>query len=143
MLLYVLRLSTGDCVVAMAEDETCARSLATSFGLQDGEEIVSVRRLSRFAARLSPTDGGSLEVNVWEDATLDDVLGHEYPILNEALRSANSVPFMPARASDKPVLDQLKQAYEQNAEIIRAGLQREVARLSPAQLLERRKTPRK
>jgi hypothetical protein len=142
-MLYVLRLSTGDCVVAAAEDEIGARSLATSFGLQDGEEIVSVRPLLRFAARLSPNEGGSLEVNCWDDSTLDDMLAHEYPILNKALRSANSIPFMPRSRSDKPVLDQLKQAYERNTDIIREGLQRELARLSPAPLPERRKAARK
>jgi hypothetical protein len=142
-MLYVLRLSTGDCVVAAAEDESSACSLATSFGLEDGEQIVSVRLLSRFAVRLSPTDSGSLEVKSWDDSTLDDMLAHEYPILNEAVRSANSVPFMPRSRSDKPVLDQLKQAYNQNTEIIREGLQRELARLGPAPLAEKRKAARK
>lgn len=111
-MLYVLRLSTGDCVVTAAEDEHMARSLAGSLDLAHGEEIASVRPLSRFALRLSPTDAGSLDVNSWDDSTLDDMLAHEYPILNEALRSANSSRFIPRSASDKPVLDQLKQAYE-------------------------------
>lgn len=140
-MLYVLRLSTGDCVVAAAEDEHTARDMVGSLGLEHGEEIVSVRPLSRFAMRLSPTDAGSLEVNAWDDSTLDDMLAHEYPILNEALRSANSSRFVPRSTSDQPVLDRLKQAYEQNTEIIRAGLQRELARLGPAS--EKQKTSRK
>jgi hypothetical protein len=135
-MLYVLRLSTGDCVVAAAEDETGPRSLATSFGLQDGEEIVSVRPLPRFAVRLSPTDSGSLEVSAWDDSTLDDILAHEYPILNEALQAANSVRFMPPPTADSPILEQLKQAHERNAEIIRAGLERELARLGSASVPE-------
>jgi len=135
-MLYVLRLSTGDCVVAAAEDESSPSSLATSFGLQDGEEIVSVRPLPGFAVRFSPTDSGSLEVNAWDDSTLDDILVHEYPMLNEALQAANSVRFMPPATPDSPILEQLKQAHERNAEIIRAGLERELARLGSASVPE-------
>jgi hypothetical protein len=142
-MLYVLRLSTGDAIVAAAENERNARAMASALELEDGEEIVSVRALPKFAARLSPTNSGSLEIHSWDDSTLDDLLAHEYPLLNEALHSANSVRFMPPTASDKPVLDQLKQAYERNTEIIREGLQRERERLAPTPLAEKQRPPRK
>jgi len=142
-MLYVPRLSTGDLIVAAAENESRARALASTLELEDGEEVVSIRALPNFAARLSPTDSGSLEVHSWDDSTLDDMLVHEYPLLNEALHSANSVRFMPPTASDKPILNQLKQAYEQNTEIIRAGLQRERARLSAAAVTGKRIGARK
>ena len=142
-MLYVLRLSTGDSIVAAAENESSARALASTLELEDGEEIVSVRALPKFAARLSPNNGGSLEVQLWDGSTLDDILAHEYPILNEALRSANSVRFMPPTTSDKPILNQLKQAYEQNTEIIRAGLQRERGRLASAPVREKQRAVRK
>jgi hypothetical protein len=137
-MLYVLRLSSGDCVVAAAEDESDPRSLAASFGLQEGEEIVSIRPLPGFAVRFSPTDSGSLEVNEWHDSTLDDILTHEYPILNEALQAANSVRFMPTPTADSPILEQLKQAHERNREIIRAGLERELQRLGSPSVPETR-----
>ena len=142
-MLYVLRLSTGDSIVAAAENENSARALASALELEDGEEVVSVRPLSKFAARLSPTDSGSLEVHFWDDSTLDDLLAHEYPLLNESLHSANSVRFMPPTTSDKPVLDQLKQAYERNTEIIREGVQRERERLAPTRLAAKQRPPRK
>lgn len=141
-MLYVLRLSGGDCIVASAENESGARSLAALLGSVDDDEIVSARPLAQFAVRLSPTDTGSLEVNSWDDAVLDDILAHEYPLLEEALHSANSVRFMPPMTPGRPILEQLKQAYEQNTEIIRVGLERERARLDPARVPERRKAAR-
>jgi hypothetical protein len=130
-MLYVLRLSSGDSIVAAAEDESCARALAEKLGaMEENETIASVRRLSTFTVRLSPTDRGTLAVNVWEDSTLDDILGHEYPVLNQALKKANAVPFLPSPDREKAILDQLKAADEKNAEIIRQGLRQEIERLS-------------
>src|SRR5215472_10562311 len=68
LMLYVLRLSTGDLIVAAAENESRARALASTLELEDGEEVVSIRALPKFAARLSPTDSGSLEVHSWDDS---------------------------------------------------------------------------
>ena len=79
-MLYVLRLPSGDCIVAAAEDESSVRALMGTLGLEPGEIPATIRPLSRFAVRLSPTDEGSLEVNSWDDATLDDFLAHEYPL---------------------------------------------------------------
>lgn len=138
-MLYVLRLSSGDCIVAAAEDESGARALAGILGLQAEETIVAVRVLSGFAVRLSPTDNGTLEVDSWDDATLDDLLAHEYPLLNQALHEANSVRFMSAPDPTKPVLDQLRQAHAQNVKIIREGLQRERARLNSTTVSQKRK----
>jgi hypothetical protein len=128
-MLYVLRLTSGDCIVAAAADERSARDLAASLGLEQGEAIASARPLSQFAVRFSPTDSASLEVNSWDDSTLDDILANEYPILNQAFRAANSVRFVPLPESTRPVVEQLKEAHENNTEIICEGLRQEVDRL--------------
>jgi len=138
-MLYVLRLSTGDCIVAAADDESSARELAAGSGLQADEIIVTVPALSRLAVRLSPSDNGTLELDSWDDATLDDFLAHEYPLLNEALHRANSVRFMSPPDPNTSLLGQIREAHAQNVEIIREGLQRERARLSPASMTEKRK----
>jgi len=128
-MLYVLRLTSGDCIVAAAADERSARDLAASLGLDQGETIASVRPLSNFAVRLSPTDSASLEVNSWDDSTLDDILVNEYPLLNQAFRLANSVRFIPLPDSTRPQIEQLKEAHENNTEIIREALRQELDRL--------------
>jgi hypothetical protein len=142
-MLYVLRLSGGDCVVTAAEDAISARGMASSLGLESGETVVSVRPLDAFAVRLSPNLDGSLDVSSWDVSTINNLLAHEYPLLNAALREANSVRFMPPPEADRPVLDQLKEAYEQNSEIIRRGLQLELQRSKSETFVERRKTARK
>ena len=129
-MLYVLRLSTGDCIIVEAQDQSIARDLAVSSGLEEGEAVVSVRALPRFAARFSPNDSASLDAGSWDDATLDDILVHEYPLLNDAFRQANSVPLMPATSVTPEVLNQLKEAHEQNLEIIRKGLRMELQRFA-------------
>jgi hypothetical protein len=128
-MLYVLRLSSGDCIVAAATDERGARDLAGALGLEPGETVASVRPLSNFAVRFSPTDSASFEVSSWDDSTLDDILINEYPMLNQALRLANSVRFMPSTDSTRPLFEQFKEAYERNTEIIREGLRKELERL--------------
>lgn len=138
-MLYALRLSTGDCIVAAADDESNALALAADFGLQADENIVTVRALSGFAVRLFPSDNGTFELDSWDDATLDDFLAHEYPLLNEALRLANSARFISAQAPTTSVLDQIRDAHVQNVKIIREGVQRERARLNPAPMPEKRK----
>lgn len=137
-MLYVLRLFSGDCIVVAAEDESSARALAGVLDLEADQTVAAVRVLPRFAVRLSPTDNGTLEVDSWDDATLDDLLIHEYPLLNEALHKANSVRFMPTPDPTKPVLDELRQAHAQNVKIIREGLQRERARLSSTVVPQKR-----
>jgi hypothetical protein len=140
-MLYVLRLSSGDSIVAAAEDENRARALAESLrSLEEAETIASARPLSAFAVRLSPTDRGALEVNQWDDSTLDDILGHEYPILKKALDKANSVPFLSSPNREEPVLDQLKTADHENAETIRRGLRQEIERLGSEPTIPKNKT---
>ena len=128
-MLYVLRLTSGDCIVTAAADERSARDLAASMGLEQGETIASVRPLSNFAVRFSPTDSASLEVNSWDDSTLDDILANEYPMLNQAFRSANSVRYIPSPDSTRPLIEQLKKAHENNTKIICEGLRQELDRL--------------
>ena len=140
-MLYVLRLSTGDCIVADAQNEDLARDLASAYGLEQGESVVSIRALSRFAARFSPTDCASLDVASWDDATLDDILAHEYPVLNEAFHKANSLPFLQTPIENADILTQFKGAHEQNVEVIRKGLRMELQRFT-ADPVEKQKTTR-
>jgi hypothetical protein len=142
-MLYVLRLSSGGCIVAAAGDEKSARELANKMDLQERETIASIRPLSRFGVRFTPTDSGSLEVDSWDDSTLDDILIHEYPILNQALQKANSVRFVPSPNREKPVLDQLRNAHQQNSEIIRKGLRQEIERLASEPTIQKHKTAHK
>lgn len=128
-MLFVLRLTNGDCVVAEEADEFAARQTANRLSSNE-TQVASVRRLGRFAMQFSPTEDASLEVAHWDDAVLDDILAHEYPLLDEAYRHANAVPFAMASDPEEPILSDLKAAYEQNTEIIRQGLYRELRRLS-------------
>jgi hypothetical protein len=105
--------------------------LAIASGLEEGESVVSIRPLSRFAARFSPNDSASLDASSWDDATLDDILAHEYPALNEAFHHANSVPLMDVPCANREVVTQLKEAYQENLEIIRKGLRSELQRFAP------------
>lgn len=101
-MLYILRLRKGDCILAVARDEEGARHLARTLGAP-AAEVVSVRQLSRFAVRLFPTVAGVLETHSWDDVTLDDILVHEYPLLNEAFHTANKARFMPPADLNKPL----------------------------------------
>jgi hypothetical protein len=130
-MLYVLRLSSGDCIIVEAQDQSIARDLALACRLEEGESVVSIRPLPRFAARFSPNDDASLNVSSWDDATLDDILAHEYPLLNEAFRQANSAPLMEAATVNRDTLNQLKDAHEKNLEIIRNGLRLELQKFAP------------
>jgi hypothetical protein len=129
-MLYILRLSNGDCIIVEAQDQSVARDLAAAVALEEGESIVSMRPLPRFAARFSPNDDASLNVSSWDDATLDDILAHEYPLLNEAFRQANSLPLMEAGSVNRDTLNQLKEAHEKNLEIIRKGLRMELEKFA-------------
>jgi hypothetical protein len=142
-MLYIMRLIHGDCIIASARDERSALDLADRLANEDGETVVSVRELPRFALRLSPNDEASMEVHSWEDSTLDDVLINEYPALNDAFRAANAVPFMPRAQVDEPLFAQLSEAHEQNTEIIRKGLRREQQRFGPEPALKARKAAHK
>ena len=140
-MLYILRLSTGDCIIVEAQEESTARDLAAAYRLEAGESVVSIRPLPRFAARFSPNDSASLDVNSWDDATLDDILAHEYPLLNQAFRQANSVGLMEAASVSPEVLNQLKEAHEKNLQIIRKGLRMELER-STGETVEKQKATR-
>jgi hypothetical protein len=135
-MIYILRLTNGDCVVAMAANEDGARQVATRITtLDDAPEVASVRRLDAFGVRFTPTEDGGLQVAHWEEAALEDILANEYPVLNEACHRANSEPFLPAANLTEPVLPQLKDAYEQNTDIIRDGLRQELQRYAHSDAL--------
>ena len=142
-MLYVIRLMRGDCLVTDARDERAARNLATALTAEDGESIVSIRQLPRFGVRFSPSDQGSLEVHSWDDGTLDDVLINEYPILNQEFHRANAIPFGLTTTGSGPVLQQLKEAHEENTEIIRKALQMERERFSHEPAASTRKATQK
>ena len=108
-MIYILRLTNGDCVVAMAADESGARRVAICITTLDGApEIATIRKLGTFGVRFSPTEDGSLQVTHWDDATLDSIFTNEYPLLNEACERAHTEPFLPAANLTEPVLSQLK-----------------------------------
>jgi hypothetical protein len=129
-MLYVLRLANGDSIVAMARNDGEARTLAGQLGRKAGEEVVSVRKLPQFCVRLAPADSGTLDVSCWDDATLDDLLNHEYPRLNDAIHSANRVRFLPSPDATRPLFDQLREAYEKNTDMIREGIRQERERMA-------------
>jgi hypothetical protein len=146
-MLFVMRLTQGDCVIASACDERSARDIASHLAAQDEEIVVSIRELDRFGVRFSPNDQGSLEVHCWDDATLDNVLANEYPVLNEAFRRANAAPLVPANHAPadhaaKPLMTTLKEAYEKNTEVIRQGLRLERQRFSSERALKTQKVAR-
>jgi hypothetical protein len=66
-------------MIAPADDEQCAWGVVGALKLQHREVIESVRPLSHFAGRPTPTDAGSLEVSSRDDVTLDNILAQEYP----------------------------------------------------------------
>src|SRR5215469_75477 len=142
-MLFVLRLSTGDSIITVAQDEESARVRTGTLKLEEGEFVAGVRPLSSFAVRVSPSEHGDLEVHSWDAATLEDILINEYPLFNEALHAANAVRFMPSPDANRPLTEQLREAHEQNAEILRKGIQEEGTRLNPDSRLARQKTASK
>lgn len=142
-MLFVLRLSTSDSIITMAQDEESARLQTGSLKLEEGEFIVSVRPLPSFAFRVSPCEHGDLDVHSWDATTLEDILVNEYPIFHEALRAANSVRFMPPPDPSRPLAEQLREAHQQNAEILRKGIQEEATRMSSDAALAQQKTTSK
>jgi hypothetical protein len=127
-MLYILRLTNGDCVVAMAADERSARETAKRLSQDATTDVATARRLDSFAVQFSPTEDGNLEVAHWDDATLDNILASEYPSLNEAYLRANAEPFLKASDFEEPILSHLRTEHERNTEIIRAGLRLELDR---------------
>lgn len=127
---YVMGLSGGGSMIAPADDEECAWGVVGALKLQHREVIESVRPLSHSAVRLTPTDAGWLEVNSWDDVTIDDILaqGYPQPLLNDALQQTNSLPLIPP-GPNKVTLKRLSEAYERNVELIRIALRKEIERL--------------
>ena len=142
-MVYVLRLANGDSIITSARDDRDAMESACHLGLEAGDQVVGVRRLPHLCVRLTPADSGTLEVNCWDDATLDDILVHEYPHLNEAIHAANRVKFLPNPEPGRPVFEQLHEAYEKNTEIIREGIRQEQQRPEPAPAVQLRKASHK
>jgi len=132
-MLYIVRLTNGDCVVAMAADEGGARHIASKLNLDEAAEVATIRQLDTLGIQFSPTEDGSLEVTHWDDATLDNILAHEYPLLNQACQRANAEPFLPASNPHDSAVSQLRAAYERNTDIIRQGLRQELQRSTRSQ----------
>jgi hypothetical protein len=139
--MFIVRLTNGDCVVTTASDERIAGIVALKLCLDPSAEIATIRALDSFAVQLTPTDDGSLEAAHWDDATLESILAHEYPLLREAYNRANAEPLMLAAkagatqngsAKDASAMSQLHAAYQRNLETIREGLGRELQRHAQA-----------
>jgi hypothetical protein len=133
-MLYIVRLTNGDCVVAMAADERSARETAVKLSLDEAAQVATVRRLDGFGVQLYPTEDGNLEVGHWDDATLDGILANEYPLLNQAYRRAIAEPFVETPSPQEPVLSLLKAALDRNTDIIRQGLRLELKRSIQAEV---------
>jgi len=129
-MLYVLRLTNGNCIVLLASDEPSARSRAQQMDFFEQAEVASVRQIENFAVQLSPTEDGSLEIVDWDEGALDSILVNEYPVLQEAYREANARPFAKA-APDQPVIVRLNAEFERNTEAMRDALRIERQRFMP------------
>lgn len=141
-MLYILRLTGGDCVVVLASDEHNARKAAAELNADDAETVASVRPLDHFRIQLSPTENGTLDVARWDDGALDDILGNEYPLLYRAYCRANAAHFARTAESEEPILMHLKAEFERNTEIIRQGLRLELQRFGPREGSPKAKTAR-
>jgi len=141
-MLYILRMTSGDCVVVLASDEQNARKAAAELNPDAGESVVSVRHLDSFRVQFSATEDGSLEVAQWDDGALDDILVNEYPLLYRAYCRANAAPFARTPESDEPILMHLKAEIERNTEIIRQGLRLEMQRFGQREVMPKPKTAR-
>ena len=124
-MLYILRLSSGDCVLALAADEHGARQAALRLNSDSNSSIVSVRPLDDLAVQFSPTEDGSLDVTRWGDATLNGILANEYPLIEQAFRRAKAQSFQRPTSSRPASLEDLKAWHELNTQIIRKGLELE------------------
>lgn len=134
-MMYIVRLTNGDCVVVLAADDSNARAIALKLSLDETVEVASVRPLDHFAVLFSPKEDGSLEAAHWDDATLESILANEYPLLSEAYRRANAEPLLPISNSGEAAMPQLQAAYERNVDLIRQGVEREMQRhIQPALL---------
>ncbi len=129
-MLYILRLTNGDCVLALAADECSARQTAGKLSCNEGAQVTTIRTLDKFAVQFSPTEEGTLEVAHWDDDALDGILASEYPLLFEAYRRANAQPLMTTASAEEKTLAHLEAAFEKNTEIIREGLRSERQRFS-------------
>jgi hypothetical protein len=128
-MLYILRLTNGDCIVLLASDEQDARRSASRRDSLQGEGIVSIRPLDEFEVKLSPTEVGGLEIAGWNDGVLNSILANEYPLLYDGYRHANAQPFA-ARNPQTTPLQHLRAEFEKNTEIIRQALVRERSRFA-------------
>jgi hypothetical protein len=129
-MLYILRLTNGSCVVVMASDEESARQATLALNLDEKAEIATVRALNNFAIQVTPSEDGSLQVDHWDDATLDEVLPSEYPLLDQAIRRANAQPFVKPAGSNALSLGSLHAWHERNNEVVREAVRQERGRLA-------------
>jgi hypothetical protein len=128
-MLYIVRLTNGNCVILLATDEVSARSVAKQMN-DECEGIASIRPLENFRLQLCPTEDGTLEVLHWDESVLDCILENEYPLLHHAYREANACAFEKPDA-DEPAILRLNAEFERNTEIMRQALRLERKRFSP------------
>jgi hypothetical protein len=82
MPLYVLRMRDGNCIIADAGNEAEATQRAQSVGATN--EAATIRKLGAFVAQFSLSDEGELRSVLLDEATVADLLQHEYPMLAAA-----------------------------------------------------------
>jgi hypothetical protein len=130
-MLYIVRLTNGNCAILLAPDELSARAAVKQMN-ENGraEDIASIRPLDDFRVQLCPTEDGTLEVLHWDDSVLDGILANEYPLLHQAYREANALSFEKP-AADEPGILRLNAEFERNTEIMREALRQERKRFSP------------
>jgi hypothetical protein len=129
-MLFILRLTNGNCVILLASDEQNAQQSLEQMGCEEGVNVVSIRALDHFGVHLSPTEDGSLQILSWDDSALDSILEMEYPFLQRAFQEANSRSFGQADA-DEPSIVRLNAEFERNTEIMRRALRVERERFAP------------
>jgi hypothetical protein len=125
-MLYIVRLTNGNCVILLAPDEQSARCAAKEMD----DEIASIRAIESFRVQLCPTEDGTLEILHWDDSVLDCILKSEYPLLHHAYREANARPFEKPDA-DQPAILRLNAEFERNTEIMRQAVRLERQRFGP------------
>jgi hypothetical protein len=131
-MLFILRLTNGDCVIVTAADEPSARESALHLNPENPAAIASVRPLAHLCVQLTPTEDASLEVVAWDGPTLDSIFAQEYPLLEKAYRRANAQSFPQSTTAPASRLEALQEWYEKNLDLIREAVEQERTRLAPS-----------
>jgi hypothetical protein len=140
--LYVLRMRDGNCAVVAAADEGQARKAILerdeiiAGAAEEAGGIVSVRELDPsdfvFYGCLQ-WDEGMQTVDfgpIWGAALKEDIFEHEYPLVLQALKKVNGMPFAPGLGRDEPVVSgrgasAMKRGRKREKEILHGAMEAE------------------